>query len=148
MIDVAPLLADGAWTLAQSQQVHDHAQRLEVETRNLLLTYRLHRLRPLSGASGGVVSVGMLRRLLQSTCGHCSDPIESDDVVVGFDDDLIHVRCWRVDEMQQRRLAQKVPRRLAPQTPSAGVPTSVRPKTAMRAGGKGLAPQTRKVEGA
>jgi hypothetical protein len=36
-------------------------------------------------------------------CGRCSDPIESHDIVVPFDNgDVIHVRCWRVGETQQR----------------------------------------------
>ena len=38
------------------------------------------------------------------TCSRCSDPIESHDIVVPFDNgDVIHVRCWRVGERDRKR---------------------------------------------
>jgi len=51
MAEVAALLQEGARTLAESQRAQDHSRRLEVETRELILTYRAHRVRPISGGS-------------------------------------------------------------------------------------------------
>ena len=38
-------------TLAQNQRVRAHADELRVRTNTLILTYRVHRFRPISGAS-------------------------------------------------------------------------------------------------
>ena len=51
MSDVAALLDDGAWALAESQRAVAHSCRLQVATRELVLTYRPHRVRPISGGS-------------------------------------------------------------------------------------------------
>ena len=70
MIDVLRLLADGAWTLARSEQLHEHARRLGLETRHLLLTYRSHRLSMMSGGSeANVDGIETLRYLLRSAPG-------------------------------------------------------------------------------
>ena len=43
------LLEEGARTLAESQRAQDHSRRLEVETRELILMYRSHRVPQISG---------------------------------------------------------------------------------------------------
>jgi hypothetical protein len=49
MSDVTALLNTGAWTLNASCRVMTDARRLEVQVRELMLTYRAHRFRPISG---------------------------------------------------------------------------------------------------
>ena len=61
MSDVAALLDNGAWALAESQRAVAHSCRLDrqrrsddpvqVATRELVLTYRPHQVRPISGGS-------------------------------------------------------------------------------------------------
>ena len=49
MSDVAALLDTGAWTLSASRRAVTDARRLEVDVRELMLTYRAHRFRSISG---------------------------------------------------------------------------------------------------
>jgi hypothetical protein len=57
MSDVAALLDTGAWTLIASRRVMTDARRLEVEIRELMLTYRAHRFRPISGGGGDAAAI-------------------------------------------------------------------------------------------
>lgn len=50
-VTVPALLDEGAWTLAQSLRARDDCERLQNQTRELLLTYRLRRLRIARGGS-------------------------------------------------------------------------------------------------
>jgi hypothetical protein len=70
-------------------------------------------------------------------CSRCSDPIESHDIVVPFDNgDVIHVRCWRVGETQQRcresrtliQKSQKLIDESGRKLREINVPASVAPK--------------------
>jgi len=54
MLSFRVLFDDGAWTLAESKRAQDHAWQLQFEARNLILTYRSHRLRAIAGGSGRV----------------------------------------------------------------------------------------------
>ena len=54
MVSFRVLLDDSAWTLAESKRAQDHAWQLQLEARNLILTYRTHRLRGIAGGSGRV----------------------------------------------------------------------------------------------
>ena len=51
MSDVAALLATGDWTLTATRRAVTETRRLEVEVREVMLTYRAHRVRPISGGS-------------------------------------------------------------------------------------------------
>ena len=56
------LLDEGSWILARNLQVRDNTQRRADEARQLLLTYRLHRLCTLKGGSeADVDGAGALR---------------------------------------------------------------------------------------
>ena len=54
MVDVRVLLDDGAWTLTENARANEHARRLRAQARDLLLTYRHHRMRLLSGGDGSL----------------------------------------------------------------------------------------------
>jgi len=70
MIDVLVLLDEGAQTLAMTRRVQSRAGNLGIATRDLILTYRKHRLRPIAGASSErVASVATPRYLLQAAHG-------------------------------------------------------------------------------
>ena len=65
-VTVPALLDEGAWTLAQSLRARYDCERLQNQTRELLVTYRFGRLRMARGgsdASGGSTTV--VDRLLQ-----------------------------------------------------------------------------------
>jgi hypothetical protein len=51
MINLGILLADGARVLNDSKRALEHAQCLEAHARELVLTYRADRVRPISGGS-------------------------------------------------------------------------------------------------
>ena len=51
MMDLAVVLADGVRVLDDSRHARDDAQRLEAESRELVLTHRSHRIHPITGAS-------------------------------------------------------------------------------------------------
>src|SRR5207247_178939 len=53
VVNVAMLLDDGASALARSTRAHETTQRLQSETRALILTYRWHRISCISGGSDG-----------------------------------------------------------------------------------------------
>ena len=50
-VTVPALLDEGAWTLAQSLRARYDCKRLQNQTREVLLTYRFHRLRVARGGS-------------------------------------------------------------------------------------------------
>ena len=61
------LLEEGAWTFAESRRLHASTRLLEDQTRDLVLTYRSHRLRVLRGGSAAHVDgLATLRGLLRS----------------------------------------------------------------------------------
>jgi len=67
---VVDLLDEGSWTLTHNRRVRNDAERLARESRDLLLTYRSHRVLALSGGSGtGVDSAATLGSLLRSSPG-------------------------------------------------------------------------------
>jgi len=70
-------------------------------------------------------------------CSRCSDPIESHDIVVPFDNgDVIHVRCWGVGETEKRcresrtliQKSQKLIDESGRKLREINVPASVAPK--------------------
>jgi hypothetical protein len=64
------LLEEGAWTLAESRRARATTHRLQDELRELLLSYRPHRLLTYRGWSGTrVYGIGALRFLLESAPG-------------------------------------------------------------------------------
>jgi hypothetical protein len=73
MIQLETLLTYGAQTLADSHELAVQVTRLEAETRELLITYCAHRLRPIRGGSGlDPGHLGTLRQLLKTAPG---DPL-------------------------------------------------------------------------
>jgi len=70
-------------------------------------------------------------------CSRCSDPIESHDSMVPFDNgDVIHARCWRVGETEKRcrelrtliQKSQKLIDESGRKLREINVPASVAPK--------------------
>src|SRR5262249_3871578 len=52
MSGTAALLDDGAWTLSETRRAITRAALLQEQTRELVLTYRSHRVRGIGGSSG------------------------------------------------------------------------------------------------
>jgi len=73
MPDVTVLLDEGAWMIATSRRARSETSRLQDESRQLLLTYRRHRLCVASGGDGrndaGDAGVAMLRHILETAPG-------------------------------------------------------------------------------
>lgn len=73
MPDVTVLLDEGAWTIATSRKARSETFRLQHEIRQLLLTYRRHRLWVVSGGDGsddaGDAGVAVLRHILENAPG-------------------------------------------------------------------------------
>jgi len=53
MVDVATLLNDGGWTVAESRRLRDRARTLRDEACAIVLTYRAHRFRVIRGGNDG-----------------------------------------------------------------------------------------------
>jgi len=68
-IEVRDLLDEGAWAAAENMRVRSNSQRLATEARELVLTYRSHRLRAISGSSARVDGLAAVRHLLESAPG-------------------------------------------------------------------------------
>src|SRR5262245_862491 len=68
MSGTAALLDDGAWTLKETRRVITRAAWLQEQTRELVLTYRSHRVRGIGGSSGvdGDGDRGAIVRVLAS----------------------------------------------------------------------------------
>jgi len=100
------LLEEGLWTLTESRRLWARAQRLGDEARELVLTFRSHRLCKISGGtSADTDGIVKLRYLLRSAPGDalCDGCLASACAV-----SLIAMRLWTValrraepDEFQQ-----------------------------------------------
>lgn len=69
MTPVSALLEDGAWILAESRRAMGRAAELREESRELMLTYGLHRIRAIAGGTDGRTdgaTVSVLRHLLET----------------------------------------------------------------------------------
>jgi len=66
MSGTAALLDDGAWTLSETRRVITRAAWLQEQTRELVLTYRSHRVRGIGGSSGVDGDRGAIVRVLAS----------------------------------------------------------------------------------
>jgi len=67
---VSDLLDEGSWAMTENLRVRCHSQRLADEARELVLTYRSHKLRKISGGtSSRVDGFATVRRLLLSAPG-------------------------------------------------------------------------------
>ena len=73
MPEVTVLLDEGAWTIATSRKARSETFRLQDEIRQLLLTYRRHRLCVVSGGDGsddaGDAGIAALRHILENAPG-------------------------------------------------------------------------------
>lgn len=69
MSTVSALLDDSTWTLAQSRRAIEHAAGLEQQTRELVLTYRSHRVRAISGGSDQLSNEGR-RTVIRAVAAH------------------------------------------------------------------------------
>src|SRR5262249_22978091 len=103
---VSDLLDEGSWAMTENLRVRNHSQRTADEARELVLTFRSHRLCKISGgASEGADGIVKLRDLLRSAPGDalCDGCLASACAV-----SLIAMRLWTValrraepDEFQQ-----------------------------------------------
>lgn len=124
---VADLLADGAWALAESRRLRDSSRRLGIETRALLLTYRPHRLRLVTGGRDGdderaehdilrsfavypavKTFVGLSRGGHCAVCGGLIKPNEIEyDIEAGQSNITVDHKCYELfmEEMAKRPAA-------------------------------------------
>ena len=100
------LLEEGLWILTENRRVQDRAQRLADEARELVVTYRSHRLCEISGGTSedadGIVK---LRHLLRAAPG---DALCDSCLALAVSVSLTAMRLWTVallraepDEFQQ-----------------------------------------------
>lgn len=103
-IEVRDLLDEGAWATAENMRVRSNSRRLTDEARELMLTYRSHRICTISGSSARVDGLTTVRQLLQSApddalCDAC--------LAFACSVSVIEMRAWtelllRIDPQFQR----------------------------------------------
>ena len=104
MTPASALLEDGAWILAESRRAAERAAELREETRELMLTYRLHRIRAIASGTDGRdgradgATVAVLRHLLQTAP---ADPLCDACLAFALDVSLEHAQSLTVELAKQ-----------------------------------------------